>query len=65
MYRLRCAREVRGRGGSDKGLTAGAMVYLYGMQAFALAMVVHYTSSRSCTMAVSEADCGFDAGCVR
>jgi hypothetical protein len=35
------------------------------MEAFALGMVVHRTASRSCTTAVSEADCGFDAGCVR
>jgi hypothetical protein len=48
-------------------LKGGAMVYwyLYSVQAFALAMVVHCTVSWSCAMAVSEADCGFDAGCVR
>jgi hypothetical protein len=37
------------------------MVYLYSMQAFALAMVVHCTASRSYTMVVLEVDCGFDA----
>jgi len=39
------------------------MVYLYGMQAFALAMVGHCAASQSCTMAVSEADTV--AECVR
>jgi hypothetical protein len=30
------------------------MVYLYGVETFALAMLVHYTMSRSCTIAVLE-----------
>jgi hypothetical protein len=46
------------------GARGGATVHLYGMQAFALAIVVNYTASRSCTMAESEADCGFRC-CVR
>jgi hypothetical protein len=46
-------------------LEGGATIYLYGMEAFTLAMVVYCTASRSCTMAVSEADCGFDALGVR
>jgi hypothetical protein len=33
-------------------------MYLYGMETFALAMLVHYTASRSCTIAVSEGGCG-------
>lgn len=41
------------------GAVSGATVYLYGMQAFALAIVVYYTVSRSCTMAVLEADLRF------
>jgi hypothetical protein len=28
-------------------------------------MIVHYIAPRSCTIAVSEADCGLGAGCVR
>jgi hypothetical protein len=40
------------------------IVYLYSMQAFALAIVVHYTASRSCTMVVLEVDCGFDVDAV-
>jgi len=51
--------------GGSAELKGGATVYLYGIEAFALARVVHYTTSQGCTMAVSEADCGFDAGCVR
>jgi hypothetical protein len=46
------------------GARGGATVHLYSMQAFALAIVVNYTASRSCTMAKSEADCGFRC-CVR
>jgi hypothetical protein len=42
-------------------LWGGAIVYLYNMQAFTLAMIVHCTVSRSCTMAVLES---FDAGCA-
>jgi hypothetical protein len=37
-------------------------IYLYGMEAFALGMVVHYITSRSCTTTLSEADCGLGAG---
>lgn len=40
------------------------MVYSYDVQAFALAMVVHYTAPRGYMMAVSEADCGLHAGCI-
>jgi hypothetical protein len=40
-------------------------VVLYGIEAFALAIVVRCTVSRSCTMAASEADCGFTARRVR
>jgi hypothetical protein len=60
--------EVVGRtriNGGSAELEGGATVYLYGMQAFALAIVVHYIESLSCTMAVSDDDCGLDAGCVR
>lgn len=32
------------------------------MEAFALGMTVHYTASRICTTAVSEADYGLGAG---
>jgi hypothetical protein len=55
----------RGINGGSGELEGGAMVYLYNMETFALAMLVHYTASRSCTIAVSEGGCGcgFDAGC--
>jgi hypothetical protein len=52
VYRLRCAREGRERDGLDERSRAGlpswksgATVYLYEMQAFALAITVHYTAS--------------------
>jgi hypothetical protein len=48
-----------------QGINGGAMVYLYSMQAFALAIVVHYASSLSCTIAILEADCEFAARYVR
>jgi hypothetical protein len=41
------------------GARGGATIHLYGMQAFALAIVVNYTASRSCVIAESEADCEF------
>jgi hypothetical protein len=49
MYRLRCAQEGRGRAGrgihgGSAELEGGATVYLYSIEAFALAIVVHYTS---------------------
>jgi hypothetical protein len=46
------------------GARGGATVHLYSMQAFALAIVVNYTASQSCTIAKSEADCRFRC-CVR
>jgi hypothetical protein len=57
-------RRTRINGGSAE-LKGGATVYLYDMQAFALAMIVHYTAPRSCTIVISEADCGLGAGYVR
>jgi hypothetical protein len=39
----------------------GAMVYLYSIEAFVLAIVVYCAASRSCTIAVSETNCNFDA----
>jgi hypothetical protein len=54
MYTLRCARQGRGRSGLDWGSAArlrevqrSAKVYLYSMQAFALAIIVHCTVFRS------------------
>jgi hypothetical protein len=50
-----CSRRTRtwwaGRGihGGSAELEGGATVYPYSMEAFALAMVVHYTSFWSCT----------------
>jgi hypothetical protein len=38
------------------------MVYLYGVEMFALAVVIYRTASRSGVIAVSEASCGFHAG---
>jgi hypothetical protein len=55
---------TRNNGGSTE-LEGGATIYLSGKEAFTLAIVVYYTGSRSCTIAVSEADCGLRAGCVR
>jgi hypothetical protein len=39
-------------------------VYAYGIQAFALAIAMHRTASWLSMIAVSGADCGFDAGCL-
>jgi hypothetical protein len=47
LRRTRTWWAGRGRGGPDEGsaeLEGGATVYLYSMEAFALAIVVHYTS---------------------
>jgi hypothetical protein len=45
-------------------LEGGATVYLYGIEAFALAMAVYCATSQICMMAVSDADCGLGAVCV-
>jgi hypothetical protein len=40
-------------------------IYYDNIEAFALAVVVYCTASRSYTIAVSEADCGLGANSVR
>jgi hypothetical protein len=55
----------RGINSGSAVLEGGATVCLYSIEAFALAIVVYCIASRSCTIAVLEADCGLGAGCVR
>jgi hypothetical protein len=55
-----------------RGINGGSMrprgsraIYLDSIEAFALAVVVYCTASRSYMIAVSEADCGIGAKSVR
>lgn len=50
-------------GGSTE-LEGDLMVCLYVTEAVEVDMIVRCTASQSCTMAVSKANCGFDAGHV-
>lgn len=55
----------RGMNGGSAELEGGATVYLYSVETFTFAVFIYCTSSRTYIMAVSEASCGFDVGCVR